>query len=261
MIRSFAADTALESLGDGVFASVVPEHWFIVTGPNGGWMAAVLARAMETATGRPARSLTVHFLDAPAAGPVELRVTVERSGGTTTFVSLRMLQEGQTVALGLGVCAQWRDGLPEWHDLTMPDVPAPDDAFRVDGERTPVPGFWSNYDGRGVAGVPRSGQQGPTIGWMRTAEPHPLDAPLVAALTDAWLPAAFSRWKEPLIVPTLDLTIHFRAPLPKEGWALLVMRTAQAAGGVWEEDGEVWSEDGTLLAQSRQLAIVRRPKS
>jgi acyl-CoA thioesterase len=139
-------------------------------------------------------------------------------------------------------------------------VPAPDDAFKIDGERTAVPGFWANYDGRGVSGIPRSGESVPTMGWMRTVQPHPLDAPLVAALTDAWLPAAFVRWKEPVIVPTLDLTIHFRAPLPKEGWALLVMRTTTAAGGVWEEDGEVWAQDGTLLAQSRQLAIIRRPK-
>jgi acyl-CoA thioesterase len=30
-----------------------------------------------------------------------------------------------------------------------------------------------------------------------------------------------------------------------------------AAGGLWEEDGEVWSRDGRLLAQSRQLAMIR----
>jgi acyl-CoA thioesterase len=38
------------------------------------------------------------------------------------------------------------------------------------------------------------------------------------------------------------------------------MRTGSSAGGVWEEDGELWSEDGVLLAQSRQLAIIRRPR-
>jgi acyl-CoA thioesterase len=258
--RSFAADTALETLDAGVFRAVVPEHWFIVTGPNGGWIAAVITRAMTEATGRSPRSLTVHFLDAPVAGPVEIRATVERAGGSTSFVTLRMEQDGRPMALGLGICADWREGLPEWNDIRMPEVPRPDDAFKIDGDRTAVPGFWANYDGRGVSGVPRQGDAVPAVGWIRTATPHPLDAPLVAALTDAWLPAAFVRWPEPVIVPTLDLTIHWRAPLPVEGWALLVMRTTNAAGGVWEEDGEVWAEDGTLLAQSRQLAIVRRPK-
>lgn len=273
--RSFAADTALDPgerrrpdslAGDRpggetrVWTAVVPEHWFIVTGPNGGWVAAVLARALQEATGRAPRSLTVHYLEAPAAGPVEIAATVERSGGTTSYVSLRMLQEGRPVALALGVCADLRDGTPEWHDLTMPDVPPPDQAVRIDPDRTPVADFWRNYDGRGVSGIPRQGEAAPSVGWIRTVQPHPLDAPLVAALTDAWLPAAFVRVPEPVIVPTLDLTIHFRARLPVDGWALLVMRTSTSSGGVWEEDGEVWSQDGVLLAQSRQLAIVRRPR-
>ena len=262
MTRSFAADTAVEPLGEGLFRAVVPEHWFIVTGPNGGWIAAVLTRAMAEAAGRPPRSLTVHFLEAPAAGPVEVGVTVERAGGSTTFVSLRMLQESRPVAIGLGVCADWREGAPEWRDLRMPDVPPPEDAFEIDPERTAVPGFMRNYDSRAVSGTPRSGEAGPAIGWIRPVHPAPLDAPLVAALTDAWLPVAFVRVGDPVIVPTLDLTVHWRAPLggdslPAEGWALLVMRSGTGAGGVWEEDGEVWSEDGVLLAQSRQLAIVK----
>ena len=260
MTRSFADDTALEPLGEGLFRAVVPEHWFIVTGPNGGWIAAVLTRAMAEVAGRAPRSLTVHFLEAPAAGPVEVRVTVERSGGTTTYVSLRMLQVGRPVATGLGVCSEWREGAPEWRDVRMPDVPAPEDAFEIDPERTAVPQFMSNYDSRAVSGTPRSGEPGPAIGWIRTAGRQALDAPLVAALTDAWLPVAFVRVSEPVLAPTLDLTIHFRAPLPADGWALLVMRSGTGAGGVWEEDGEVWSQDGTLLAQSRQLAIVRRPR-
>ena len=260
MTPSFADDTALEPLGEGLWRAVVPEHWFIVTGPNGGWIAAVFTRALAAAAGRSPRSLSVHFLEAPAAGPVEVRAVVERAGGSTSFLSLRMTQEGRTVALALGVCAEWREGAPEWRDLKMPDVPAPEEAFAIDPDRTTVPAFMRNYESRGVSGVPRQGEAVPAIGWIRAAQPAPIDAPLVAALTDAWLPVAFVRLTEPAIVPTLDLTIHWRAPLPVDGWALLVMRSGTGAGGVWEEDGEVWSRDGVLLAQSRQLAILRRPK-
>ena len=32
-----------------------------------------------------------------------------------------------------------------------------------------------------------------------------------------------------------------------------------ALGGAWEEDGELWSPAGELLAQSRQLALIREP--
>jgi acyl-CoA thioesterase len=95
---------------------------------------------------------------------------------------------------------------------------------------------------------------------MRAAHPRPLDHPLVAAMTDAWMPPAFLRMSERLFVPTIDLTIHFRSPLPagEHPWVLGIFTTRLAAGGACEEDGEIWSAEGRLLAQSRQLAIVRR---
>ena len=44
-----------------------------------------------------------------------------------------------------------------------------------------------------------------------------LDAPLVAAMTDAWAPAAFVALGRFVAAPTLDLTIHIRRPLPPAG--------------------------------------------
>ena len=62
-------------------------------------------------------------------------------------------------------------------------------------------------------------------------------------------------------VPTIDLTIHFRTALPLAGAAsddfvLAVFRSHLARDGFVEENGEIWSRDGTLLAESRQLALV-----
>jgi hypothetical protein len=284
-VTDFAADTAIEATGEGRWRAVVPDHWFIVNGPNGGWIAAVLTRAMAEASGREPRSLSVHFLEAPVAGAVAVAAVIERKGGTSTALSLRMEQGGRTMALALGVCSEWREGMPEWADARPPEVPGPDEAFQIDPARTAVPAFMGNYDSRGVSGFPGQGEPNPAIGWIRTAAPYPLDAVLLAALTDAWLPAAFVRLTEPTIVPTIDLTIHWRADIKRDShaldikrdshaldlkrdshalgphpWTLLVMKTGTGAGGVWEEDGELWSEDGVLLAQSRQLAIVRRPK-
>jgi acyl-CoA thioesterase len=61
-------------------------------------------------------------------------------------------------------------------------------------------------------------------------------------------------------VPTVDLTVHFRAPLtpplPDDDWFLAVFRSQMATDGFIEEDGEVWSRDGRLLAHSRQLSMT-----
>ncbi len=88
-----------------------------------------------------------------------------------------------------------------------------------------------------------------------------MDAPAIAAVTDGWLPPVFGRTNEPLVVPTIDLTVHFRSAVPHpgvaaDGFLLAVFRTSVAADGFLDEDGEVWAPDGTLLAQSRQLAAI-----
>ena len=61
-------------------------------------------------------------------------------------------------------------------------------------------------------------------------------------------------------VPTVDLTVHFREPLPvltmaPEDHCFGRFWTTMSRDGFIEEDGEVWSPDGRLLAQSRQLAV------
>ena len=83
-------------------------------------------------------------------------------------------------------------------------------------------------------------------GWIRLPELRPVDALLAAAITDGWLPPTFSRIQEPVVVPTVDLTIHFRAELPHPGLAddafvLASFRTTVAADGFLEEDGEIWA--------------------
>ena len=94
-------------------------------------------------------------------------------------------------------------------------------------------------------------------GWIRLADEHPVDAMVVAALTDAWPPSVFTRMTEHMAVPTVDLTVHFREPPPEEpDWCLVRFRSRHASHGFVEEDGEVWSSDGRLLALSRQLALV-----
>ncbi|MDX6684010.1 MAG: hypothetical protein QOF86_138, partial [Baekduia sp.] len=71
----------------------------------------------------------------------------------------------------------------------------------------------------------------------------------------------FSRLTAPAPAPTIDLTIHFRTRLPHPGMApgapvLARFSSSTSHGGFFEEDGEIWAPDGTLLAQSRQLALL-----
>jgi acyl-CoA thioesterase len=262
----FDRDTAVNPLGDGAFQGRIDPGWWIERGPNGGYVAAVVLRALSAVvadTERTPRSLTVHYLAPPGEGPVRIDAAVERSGRMLTFVSGRMTQGDRLLATAQAAFAPPLPGV-EFNDVQPPDVPPPDDlptvAPFVDAPAMPMR---ERYESRWAVGQPPFSGADHAVagGWIRLnpAEgARPADHILVTALADAWMPPIFTRIGDRVGVPTIDLTVHFRAPMPPgdAGWFLVVFRSQMAADGFVEEDGEVWSTDGRLLAHSRQLAVL-----
>ena len=266
MTSRFAADTAVTPRGGGRYDATIDRGWWIQRGPNGGYLAAIVLRAICAEVDDPdraPRSITLHYLRPPAEGPCEVEVAIERTGRGLTTASARLRQADQTCIVALVALAVVRPG-PSFDDHPAPEVPAPDDVPR----RDPLPGepdipIRHRYDTRPAIGAPpfTRADEAVTGGWIRTFDDDPLDPILLAAITDAWVPAVFSRLELPTGVPTIDLTVHVRAlPRPEDRWALVRFRTTMAAEGYLEEDGEVWSQDGRLLAQSRQLAVLVPPE-
>ncbi len=267
-LPGFDADTAVEGLGGGRFGAEMSERWWVGRGPNGGYVAATILRAIQASASaeRAPRSLTVHYQRAPLAGPVEIGVEVEREGGRATFLSARMTQEGKVQATAQAVLSEnWSEG-GGFSELRMPDAGEPGELHAIDPQtRASRPNMLQNYRLRPALGEPAFSGGAPQTGaWIRTREPHLLDAPLAAALLDTWFPAPFVRLEQPVGAPTIDYTVHFRSPLPPAGAGpedpyLVSFKSDLARHGFFEEDGELWSADGTLLAQSRQLALLFDP--
>lgn len=262
----FERDTAVRREAENIYTATIDDSWWVVAGPNGGYVAAILVRALTDAgrgasdqEPRPLRSLTIHYLRPPAAGEAQVRVTIERAGRSVSYLSARLEQDGRPCALALAVLATDREGTLEFADAPAPDVPQPE-AIEPQPDHADAPPFGRHFDFRpAIGGLPFSGaSEALTGGWLRLQdEDRPLDAALVTALTDSWYPAAFAVATKPVAVPTLDLTVHLRAPLPQPaGWVLSRVRTRVARAGMLEEDSELWSADGELLAQSRQLALA-----
>ena len=102
-----------------------------------------------------------------------------------------------------------------------------------------------------------SADRGLVGGWLGLLEDRPVDELAIAILADAWFPAPWPRLKALAPAPTIDLTIHFRAPLPLPDSLLLGrFESRLVRDGFFEEDGELWAPDGQLVAQSRQLGLL-----
>jgi len=267
--NEFDRDTAVRRLAPGRYAADMARGWWILRGPNGGYVAAVLLRAMIDAVGDPARaprSLTVHYAAPPAEGPVEIDVVVERAGRSLSTLSARMRQGERLLALALGAfSAPWKAEL-EFHHAQMPVVTSPEDTPPMPRREGGQLSMHGRYEYRWALGAPPfSGASEAVVGgWIRLADPRPVDAAVAAAITDAWPPTVMPVMQPGLQIsgfPTIDLTIHFRSVLPVVGatgadWTLAVFRAREVREGFFEEDGELWSPNGQLLVHSRQLAIV-----
>lgn len=263
-MTTFEQETAVEEISPGNYRANVAKGWWVVRGPHGGYLASITLRALKSAVGeadRHIRSLTVHYFDAPHEGEMEIETTIERSGGSITNASARMTQDGRNLGVALGVFSQHWTG-PDFFDATPPEIPPIEDAFKVPHEGPNIPPFLGNFDMRWAMGAaPYSGADEALIGgWFRMDEPQVADDIVVATYMDAWPPVMFPIVTEPIVAPTLDLTIHFRRELPladldPEDFLIGRFYSHMSHDGFFEEDGELWAADGRLLAQSRQLAL------
>jgi acyl-CoA thioesterase len=198
---------------------------------------------------------------------MELHVEPIRLGRRLTSARLTATQHGKPTIAGLAAMAT--PGLPQpmtW----VPEAPQFGRPPATDAGWTPyeegMPALLRQLRiAPRVGAPPFSGQ--PLVpgdppeagGWIELAQPRGIDAAFVALCTDVWWPPSLQPLTTPAGAPTIDLTIHFRADLPREPLpdqpVLGHFRTTAATDGLVEEDGVIFAADGTLLAQSRQLAL------
>ncbi len=249
------------------YSAQVAEGWRAGRGPHGGYLAAMLLRALTQSVAEPARSarsLTIHFLSAPAPGAVAITTECQRAGRSMSFLSARMEQQGRPMALALATFSPAWPG-PEISEVRMPEVQPPgpgrEPGTVIAAERG-GPEFARHITfQRRFGGMPFADAREPmeSGGWIGLVEPRALDAPALAFFCDALIPAPFMRVSAPVPAPTIDITVHFRTALGARPLQELVLARSRARlvhEGFFEEDAEIWSADGTLLAQSRQLALL-----
>lgn len=262
---SFDSDTEIAMTAAGRYDCQISEKQWVVAGPNGGYLAAILTRAGEAHLddkARQLRSLTVHYLRPPKAAAAQIEVTIEQKGRSVAFLRLKMIQKGKLILLATGAWATEREGF-DFLGWPAPEVDPPEACGELTEVRAgpPIP-IHRQWEIRSATpGAMFGAGQPPDLNWwIRPPVHRPLDAAMLVAITDALPPPIFVTDVGPMAVPTIDLTIHIRAmlnavPWRPGDWVLARFATQYASGGFLEEDGALWTADGILIAHSRQLAL------
>ena len=251
----FDLDTSADASG----SLTLSDRWSVLSGVNGGYMLAVCVRALEGVLPFPDPLVVSGFFLRPGTpGPAWVTASVLRAGKTTAFGEARLLRNGKEIVrataaftdLGAGSGPSFSDGQP-------PELPPPDDCV---GLRTgSLPGLSIadrvEYRTAALPGWLRGAPSGtPSLEfWMRFRDGREPDLWSLPLLVDAAAPAVMELGAAST---TIELTIHLRAR-PAPGWLACRALTRFVAGGYHEEDFEIWDSAGTLVAQSRQLALVR----
>ncbi|MFE3329515.1 thioesterase family protein [Streptomyces sp. NPDC059176] len=267
----FDRDTAV-TLRDprvpGVYDAELSEGWTIISAVNGGYLLALLGRALGDALPHPDPfTVSAYYLSPSAPGRALIRTEVVRTGRTlsTGQASLFQYDEDGTEIERIRVLATYGDldGLPDDVRTTAkpPEIPPYELCLGPgDGPAPAIPGSNAIIDRLNLrldpatvgwaVGAPSG--NGEMRSWFGLADGRDAD-PLSLLLTvDALPPTAFELGIQGW-TPTVELTTHIRCR-PAPGPLRVAITTRNLAGGFLEEDAEVWDSADRLVAQSRQLA-------
>lgn len=257
-------DDATQVDADG--ATRIHDGWDIGGNANGGYLMALAANGLRQVAGRPDPvSITAHYLSPGRPGEARVTGTVIKAGRRFATVSGALSSGDRTVIQVLGtfgdLATNAASDFVAVHG-TPPSLP-PFEACVPRGSNGQVPVAMMDRlevrlhpDHVGWLRGERLGV-GEMAGWFGFADGRPLDTLSLLLVADALPPAVFNLDIPSGWVPTVELTVHVRA-VPAPGPVRCVFRTRFVHGGMFEEDGEVWDATGTLVALSRQLALLPR---
>ena len=257
----FDADTRLSGEGPE-FEGSLGETWSGVPGVNGGFMLALCTRALARVLPFPDPLVISGFYLRPGSpGPARVSTEVIRAGKTTAFGEAALCREGKQV---LRTTAAFTDlaqaaARPGGHAFSAgaaPALPPPEECFGFEPGAVRGVSIAGHFDYR-IPSAPGWLTGRPTGDpryefWMRFRDGRPADLLALPLIVDAAPPAVLELG---IASTTVELTVHLRAR-PAPGWLACRTWTSYVGGGYHEEDFEVWDSAGTLVAQSRQLALI-----
>ncbi len=271
--NEFDRDTAVTLREPGVYDADLSAGWTIIHAVNGGYLLALLGRALGHHLPHPDPfTISAHYLTPSVPGPAVIRTETVRTGRTlsTGQASLFQYAEDGTEVERIRVLASYGDLdalLDDVRTSATPPAMAPiENCFGAsDGPTPQIPGSSAITERLDIRldpacvgwaiGAPSG--KGEMRAWFGLADGREPDALSLLLTVDALPPTSFELGLKGW-TPTVELTTHVRCrPAPARCGSPSPPATWPAA--FLEEDAEVWDSADRLVAQSRQLA--RAPRS
>lgn len=261
-MSQFEIETAVERIAENLYRGELHEGWRVGEVPNGGYVLAVAGRALRDALPhKDPLTVSAFYLAPTALGPIDCKVEVLRTGGSTSFAEVRMIQEGE---LKVKVTAAYTDlerlKGESWSAAERPHYKSWDEC-QPSGDKGIE--FRKRMELRLVSGGEvfserKTDGSGEFRGWVRHRDGGDPDVISMLAFADSFPPPIFTVFGPVGWVPTVELNVQVRAH-PAPGPIQVDLLSRHLSNGVVEEDGQYWDSAGQLVAISRQTAKFRIP--
>jgi acyl-CoA thioesterase len=263
-VPDFDEASATRQVSPGLHSVDIDGTWSVGEVPNGGYLLALILRAVLGESAHPHPVTTnAHFVTPPTAGPAQVKVDVVRTGRTIETLRATLIQDEQPrVEATVTTSTLSRTSPVEWVGPPPEPVAPVDECIRAvvdlpDGTHV---GLLEHVDLRldpqtlgWFSGRP-AGQLS-MRGHVRLVDGTQPDPVVLALAVDSLPPTVFGLGRLGW-APTVQLTVLTRS-LPAPGWLTVHLRGRLVRDGWFDEEAEVYDADGALVAQSRQLARIR----
>ncbi|HCY88428.1 MAG TPA: thioesterase family protein [Desulfobacteraceae bacterium] len=266
-LHPFDRDITAQAQDDSLYTIELSDQWSINNTPNGGFIMALLARAMDPERASQGRAdgdhinrsaiITANYLARSKKAPAQIRVETMGTSGTYVRKQASLIQDDKLriQAMGTYVRSQEKrfetayDASPEavadWEDcIPVPAMPGYSLFNMIDLRLDPVSAGWMQD---------RLADRAVMKGWIQFSAPRPVDLDAVTLFADCFPPCVFASRGMVAWVPTIEYSVNVRM-LPKTRRLKGIFTSRFISCGLVEEDGELWDPAGNLIAISRQIA-------
>ena len=260
-MHQFDQDTSLKLDEPFSFTGPISDNWSINGVPDGGYLMAILAKAMmHQSAMKSTPIITANFLS--RCEPGDAKITIDKIAASRQFSRFQgsLSQKSKEKIRAIGTFADENQecflescevSCPEIAELKecvqVPEIPKYTLFSQMDIRLDPVCiGWWSG----------KLSDTSESKGWIKFKQDRPFDVLSVLLIADSFPPAVLSSQGMVAWVPTIELSVNIRK-IPTTDWLKCSFRTRFITCGLLEEDGEIWDQEGELVAISRQIAQYR----